>query len=93
MSKSRSHNSELDQLREKIKVQDKLIKHLKREIAKARKNASKSVEEVEEELEHVEPTNLAWVCKACGKGVLVETSLGVRKLITCTVCNFRGVEK
>jgi|LakMenE18May11ns_1017448.scaffolds.fasta_scaffold9959583_20 hypothetical protein len=74
----------LEQELRKLKSENRhLHKELKRNNKKYKPQHNK--EELIEE-EHLEKTPL---CQECGKGNIKTTDLGVRKLISCTVCTFR----
>ena len=96
MSKSKTHRSELEFLRQRIKKLESIIRGLKKEVTKTRKS-NKNVDElidtfVESTLE--EEFYSRNQCKECYKGLLQNSPIGNKRLIiTCTQCTFRDIIK
>lgn len=77
--------------------QKEQIRHLKKELKRAHQEIgqlkkllgysqnntgkSKSVKEIEDE------------CVSCGKGLIKVSDLGIRKIISCTLCDYRKIIK
>lgn len=92
MSKRKKEDGEnlekLEQEMRKLKSENRhLHKQLKRSNKKYKPEHNK--DDLLEE-EHLEKNPL---CEQCGKGNIKSTDLGIRKLISCTVCTFRKTMK
>jgi len=92
-AKSRTHKSELERLREENRRLEGVVRDLKKQLS--RKN--KITAAYEDHLIDNDETYVDWkterTCQDCGKGELKETSLGIRTLTTCSVCNYQKITK
>jgi hypothetical protein len=94
MSKKKKEMDEMDEV-EKLELQLRKLKsenrHLQKELKKSNKKYKPQHDKedlLEEEHEEKNPP-----CTECGKGNIKVTDLGVRKLLSCTVCTFRKALK
>jgi len=90
---------ELDALREQIKIKDKIIKNLKKEVGRMNKRKSQVDEHLEElaeehleELAKEKAVASKETCPDC-KGKVDVVDLGMRKIFECTKCEYRQVLK
>jgi hypothetical protein len=84
-------NEEVEKLEQEVRKLKSENRHLHKQLKKSNKKYKpqhNSSDLVEEEYE-----SKIEACKECGKGNIKTTDLGVRKLMTCTVCTFRKTLK
>ncbi len=72
-----------------------MLKSENRQLLKELKKSNKQYkpEHVQSELIEEEHSPKKEKCDQCGKGEIVTTDLGVRKLIHCTICKYRKALK
>jgi predicted nucleic acid-binding Zn-ribbon protein len=89
--KSEGGEDTLEQLEQEVRKLKSENRHLHKELKRSNKKYKPhhDKEELLEE-EHREKNPL---CEQCGKGNIKSTDLGVRKLVSCTVCTFRKTLK
>lgn len=77
------HKSIIRQQKKEIKRLNQQIKVLERELGYGQNKSPKSRIK-EEDLDQ---------CNQCGKGILKTSDYGVRKITTCSLCEFRKISK
>lgn len=98
MARKDKGEGELEHLRGVVRSQKALIKNLRKTIARYEKRTNQFETYLEDaEEEEVEKDNAASYqkkkCIKCLKGDIVISDLGIRKIITCSVCDHREVQK
>lgn len=90
MSRKKKELDEIEKLELEVRKLKSENRHLQKELKKNNKKykPEHSKEELDEE-EHLVKT----MCEECGKGKIVTTDLGPRKLVHCTVCTYRKALK
>jgi hypothetical protein len=81
----------MEQLEQEIKLLKSENRQLKKELK--RSNKRYKPEHDQEDLLVEEHSPKKEHCTECGKGEIIITDLGVRKLIHCTVCKYRKAIK
>jgi len=91
MGRKKGTDDEVEKLEQEIKRLKSENRHLHKELK--RSNKKYQPEHEQEDLikeDHKEKLN---ICDNCGKGKLAIVELGPRKLISCTVCEYRKTLK
>ena len=92
MGRNKKDNSdEIERLEQEIKTLRSENRHLKKELKQSNKRYKPEHDQDELILEEHSPKKE--MCNECGKGEIITTDLGVRKLIHCTVCKYRRALK
>lgn len=87
MSRKKAPLDEVEQLELEVRKLKSENRHLQKELKKNNKKYKPQHDKedlIEEEHKEKNPP-----CSECGKGNIKTTDLGIRKLISCTVCTFR----
>lgn len=71
-------------LKKEIKRKDQEIRRLEKDLGYNQNKTEKSKKDKEIDLD---------TCAECGKGFLKSTNLGIRTIITCSLCPYRKVIK
>jgi hypothetical protein len=80
---------------EKLEIEVRKLKSENRHLQKRLKKSNKKYkpEHDREKLIEEDHAPKRLVCQQCGKGEIVSTELGPRKLVRCTVCDYRKTLK
>ncbi len=89
MTRSKDHKNDED-LQGIIKSLKREIKSLNQEIARLHKLLGYSQNKTEKTRRVKESED---DCKLCGKGTIKVSDLGIRKIISCTVCAYKKITK
>ncbi len=89
MTRSKNHKQDED-LQGIIKSLKREIKYLNQEIARLHKLLGYSQNKTEKTKRFKEIEDL---CASCGKGLIKVTDIGIRKIISCTVCAYKKITK
>jgi hypothetical protein len=89
--RKKGSDEEVEHLEQEIKRLKSENRHLHKELK--RSNKKYNPEHTQEELMIEEHKEKEPVCENCGKGKLAIVELGPRKLISCTVCEYRKTLK
>lgn len=91
MSRKKNDLDEVEQLELEVRKLKSENRHLQKELKKNNKKYKPQHDKeqlIEEDHDQKTPS-----CTECGKGKIVTTDLGPRKLIHCNVCTFRKTVK
>lgn len=77
--------------------QKEQIRHLKKEL----KRANQTIRSLEKDLGYTQNKTektkrvkeIEDECQSCGKGLIKVSDLGIRKIISCTLCDYRKIIK
>jgi FtsZ-binding cell division protein ZapB len=90
MSRKKNSIDEVEQLQIEVRKLKSENRHLQKELKKNNKKYKPQHDKIDLiEEEH----NDKHICNECGKGRIITTELGPRKLVTCTVCEYRKTLK
>lgn len=89
--RKKENEDEIELLEQEIRALKSENRHLKKELKQSNKNYKP--DHTQSELLEEEYSNKKPKCTECGKGEIITTDLGVRKLIHCTICKFRKTIK
>lgn len=80
---------------EKLEIELRKLKSENRHLQKQLKKSNKKYkpEHDREKLIEEDHSPKKTICQECGKGEIVTTELGPRKLVRCTVCEYRKTLK
>lgn len=93
MAKKSKERSETEYLRAENRKLKSELRETKRALSRYEKRSHVDDDSTEED-EHEEIyERISNKCGQCGKGVLSSVSIGVRTLITCSVCNYRETKR
>ena len=90
MSRKKKELDEIEKLELEVRKLKSENRHLQKELKK--NNKKYKPEHSKEELME-EDHSIKNMCDECGKGRIVTTDLGPRKLVHCTVCTYRKAIK
>ena len=78
--------SEIEDLKAEVKRLKRIIRQLQKS-AHIYNNIRELVEEIPQNEDKIDKV----ICGNCGKGEIAVLDLGLRKVLTCTLCDFREV--
>jgi FtsZ-binding cell division protein ZapB len=91
MSRKKQNLDEVEQLQLEVRKLKSENRHLQKELKK--NNKKYKPQHNKNDLLEEDHSPKKMICDECGKGEIVVTELGPRKLIHCTVCQFRKTLK
>ena len=91
MSRKKKETDEVEQLEQEVRKLKSENRHLQKELKKNNKKYKPQHNKNELLEEEYEAKKI--MCEECGKGEIVTTSLGPRKLIHCKICQYRKILK
>jgi hypothetical protein len=89
--RKKENTDEIEQLEQEIKMLKCENRHLKKELK--RSNKRYKPDHTQEDLIEEDHETKHGICEQCGKGKLAVVELGPRKLISCSVCDYRKTLK
>jgi formamidopyrimidine-DNA glycosylase len=89
--RKKDNEDEIEILEQEIRALKSENRHLKKELKKSNKNYKPDHDQ--SDLIEEDYSSKKQKCEECGKGEIIITDLGVRKLIHCTVCKNRKTIK
>lgn len=94
MSRNKQRKTDtIETLREENKELRTLVKSLQRELKALNKDANIKPEFNRDDLIKEEMESKVKKCSNCGKGKIITTDLGIRKLVHCSICTYRETLK
>lgn len=84
-------DEEVEKLEQEVRKLKSENRHLHKELKKS--NKKYKPQHRKEDLLEEDHAPKAITCNECGKGEIVSTELGPRKLVRCTVCEYRKTLK
>lgn len=91
MARKKNDLDEVDQLQLEVRKLKSENRHLQKELKK--NNKKYKPQHDKNDLIEEEHSSKVQACNECGKGKIVVTELGPRKLVSCTVCEYRKTIK
>jgi len=89
--KKRNGDDEVEKLEHEVRKLKSENRHLHKELKRSNKKYKQ--EHRKEDLLEQDHAPKAHICTECGKGEIVTTDLGPRKLVRCTICEYRKTLK
>jgi predicted nuclease with TOPRIM domain len=89
--KKRNGDDEVEKLEHEVRKLKSENRHLHKELKRSSKKYKP--EHRKEDLLEQDHAPKAHICTECGKGEIVTTDLGPRKLVRCTICEYRKTLK
>ena len=89
--RKKGDDEDVEKLEQEVRKLKSENRHLHKELKK--NNKKYKPEHNQEKLLEEDHAPKKIVCQECGKGQLVTTDLGPRKLVRCTICEYRKTLK